>query len=83
MKFLAVLTSPKDIFHGWSTWKTLWEEKFITVNMTSRERRNIKKNSDIKNVEQCIILYNSSKIGCLYKREVASSESKHYMGILM
>ena len=28
MKLLAVLTPP-SIYHGCSTWKTFWEEKFL------------------------------------------------------
>ena len=72
MKFLEVLTSPPDFYHGCSTQKTLWEEKFTMVNMKSCGRRNVEKHKEINNCEQCIILYISSKIYCMEKREVTS-----------
>ena len=40
MKFLAVVTPP-DIYHGFYTHTTFWEEKFTPVNMTSCVRRNV------------------------------------------
>ena len=43
--------------------------------------RNVSKYREIKNVEKYIILDISSKIDCLDKRKVASSESKDYMVI--
>ena len=42
MNFLAVVT-PLHIYHGWSTWKMFWEEKFPLVNMASCERINVRK----------------------------------------
>ena len=53
MKLLAVVTPP-SIYHGLSTWKTFWEEKFTPVNTTSFGRRNVRKHRDIKNGEQYI-----------------------------
>ena len=73
IKLLAVVTPPLDIYLGWSTQKTFWEEKFTPMNMISCERRNIWKHRDIKNGEQYIILDISSKIDCMDKREVTSS----------
>ena len=58
MKFLAVVTPPPAFYHGCSTRKTFWEEKFTPVNMTSYVRRNVRKHREIKNGEQNIILEN-------------------------
>ena len=80
MKSLAVVTPPPAIYHGCSTPKTLWEEKFTPVNMTSCGRRNVRKHRDINNDEKYIILDICYKLDCLYKMEVTSSESKDYMG---
>ena len=56
MNFLEVLTPPPAIYHGCSTQKTLWEEKFAPVNMTSFGRYNVRKHREIKNGEQYITL---------------------------
>ena len=48
--------------------------------MKSCGRKNVKKNRDIQNGEQYIVLGISSKLDCLDKREVTSSEPKNYMG---
>ena len=50
------------------------------MNMTSCGRRNVSKHRDIKNGEKYIILDISSKLDCLDKRSVFSSEPKNYMG---
>ena len=54
MKFLAVVTPPY-IYHGYSTWKTFWEEKFtgkenlfLAVDMKNGGRRNVRKHKDIR-----------------------------------
>ena len=65
MKFLAVVTSPADIYHGFSNWNTLWEDKFAPVNMTSCGRQNITKDREIKNGEKYTILDISSKLDFL------------------
>ena len=49
MKFLAVVTPSPAIYHGLSTWKKFWEEKFTPVNMTSCGRHNVRKHREIKN----------------------------------
>ena len=49
--------------------------------MKCRGMRNVSKHREIKNVEKYIILDISSKIDCLDKRKVTSSESKYYMVI--
>ena len=49
MKLLAVVTPP-SIYHGFSTWKTFWEEiftgkknLFLAVNMKNCDRQNVRK----------------------------------------
>ena len=73
MKFLAVVTPPPAIYHGFSTWMALWEDKFTPVTMTSCGRKNVRKHRNIKNGEQYIILDIYSYIYCLYKRKLNSS----------
>ena len=72
MKLLAVVKPPPDIYHGCSTQKTLWEEEFSLVNMTSCGRRNVRKQRDTKNGEQYIILEIYFNFYCMDKREVNS-----------
>ena len=81
MKFLAVATPPPDIYHGWSTWKTLWEYKFAPVNMESFGRHNNRKHREIKNGEQYITLEIYLKLDCLDKSKLTSSKSRYYMEI--
>ena len=73
INFLAVLTPPQAIYHGCYTQKTFWEEKFTLVNMTSYGRRSVRKHREINNGDQYIILDISSKLDCMYKREVGLS----------
>ena len=55
MKFLVVVTPP-SIYHGCSTRKTFWEEKFTgkkqdlfeSVNMRNCGQRNVRKHKEIK-----------------------------------
>ena len=49
--------------------------------MTSCGICNVSKHREINNGEKYFILNISSKLDCMYKREVTSSESKYYMGI--
>ena len=69
MNLIAFVTTTPDIYHDCSTWKTLWEEKFTPVDMTSYGRRNFRKHRDINNFDKCIILVISYKIDCLDYRE--------------
>ena len=60
MKLLSVVT-PLSIYHGWSTCKTFWEEKFTlgdftTVNMKNYGRRNVRKRIEIKGSDKYITL---------------------------
>ena len=73
MKLLEFVTSPPYIYHGWSTQKKFWEEKFTSVNMKSSGRRNVRKHIEIKNGQKYIVLDISSKIDFMDKREVIYS----------
>ena len=89
MKFLVVV-APPSIYHGCSTWKTFWEEKFIgkkqdffvSVNMRNCGQRNVRKHRDIKDSDKRVtlnmneILKISEKFDNLDKMETTSSESK-------
>ena len=89
MKFLVVVT-PLYIYHGCSTRKTFWEEKFTgkkpdlfeSVNMRNCGQRNVRKHKEIKVSEKCVtlnmyeILNISEKFDDLDKMETTSSESK-------
>ena len=88
MKFLVVLT-PLYIYHGCSTRKTLWEEKFTvkqdlfeSASMENCGQRNVSKHKEIKGSDKCVtlniyeILNISEKFDDLNKMETTSSESK-------
>ena len=82
MELLAVVTPP-SIYHGCSTRKTLWEEKFagketlfLDVNMKHCGRRNFRKHKDIKGSDKYVTLDISSKFDSLDKTKMTSSELK-------
>ena len=82
MKFLVVVTPP-SIYHGCSTRKTFWEEKFtgiehlfLAVNMKNCGRCNVRKQKEIKGSDKSVTLDISSKFYSLNKMETTSSESK-------
>ena len=88
MKFLVVVTPP-SIYHGCSTRKTFWEEKFTvkqylfeSVNMKNCVRRKFRKHREIKGSDKCVtlniyeILNISEKFDDLNNMETTSSESK-------
>ena len=88
MKLLAVVT-PLSIYHGYSTKKMLWEEKFTgeekftlceftAVNMKNCGRQNVRKHRDIKGSDKYVILEISLKFDSLDK--MTSSESKFQFG---
>ena len=79
MKFLVVVTPP-SIYHGCSTWKTFWEEKFTgkedlfqTVNMKNCGRQKVMKHKEIKGSDKIVTLNISSKFDILNKMETTSS----------
>ena len=89
MKFLVV--TPPSIYHGFSTQKTFWEEKFTgtkqdlfePVNMRNCGKRNFRKHIEIKESDERVtyeniyeILKFSEKFDNLDKMETTSSESK-------
>ena len=63
MKFLAIV-SPPSIYHGCSTRKTFWEEKFAgkkqdlfePVNMRNCGKRNFRKHREIKDSDERVTL---------------------------
>ena len=89
MKFLVVV-SPPSIYHGCSTRKTFWEEKFtgkkqdffVSVNMRNCVQSNVRKHKEIKGSDERVtlnmyeILNISEKFDDLDKMETTSSESK-------
>ena len=84
MKLLSVLTL-LYIYHGCSTWKTLWEEnftlsEFTAVNMKMCGCCNIRKHIEIKVSERYITLDISLKLGSLDKMRIISSDPKVNLG---
>ena len=82
MKFLVFITPP-SIYHGCSTRKTFWEEKFtdkkdlfLSVNMKNCGRRKVRIHKEIKDSDKILALDISSKFDSLNKMETTSSESK-------
>ena len=82
MKLLAVVT-PRSIYHGCSTQKTLWEENFTgeeklfsAVNMKNGGCRNVRKHKEIKGSDKYVNLDISIKFENLDKMKITSSESK-------
>ena len=82
MKFLVVVTPP-SIYHGCSTQKTFWEEKFtgkedlfLSVNMKCFGRNKVRKHKEIKGSDKYVTLEISSKFDSLDKMKTTSSESK-------
>ena len=73
MKFLAVVTIP-SIYHGCSTRKTFWAEKFtgkeilfLAVNIKNSGHRNFRKHKEIRGSDKCITLDISSNFDSLDK----------------
>ena len=86
MNFLVVVTPP-SIYHGCSTRKTFWEEKFTgkkclfqSVNMKNCGRRKVRKHNDIKCSDKIVTLNISAKFDSLNKMKTTSSESKGKLG---
>ena len=89
MKFLLVV-APPSIYHGCSTRKTFWEGKFTgkkqdffeSVNMRNCGQRNVRKNREFKDSDDCFtlnmndILKISEEFDNIDKMETTSSESR-------
>ena len=79
MKFLVVIIPP-SIYHGCSTRKTFWEEKFtgkedlfLSVNMKNCGRRKVSKHKEIKGSDKYVTFEISSKFDSLEKMKTTSS----------
>ena len=86
MKFLVVVTPP-SIYHGCSTRKTFWEEKFTgkkdvfqSMNMKNCGRCKVRKHKKIKGSDKIVTLNISAKFDSLNNMETKSSESKGKLG---
>ena len=86
MKFLVVVTPP-SIYHGCSTQKTFWEEKFTgkkdlfqSVNMKTFGRRKVGKHKEIKGSDKIVTLNVSAKFDIMNNMETTYSESKGKLG---
>ena len=82
MKLLSVVT-PSSTYHGCSTQKTFWDEKFtgeenlfLSENMKKCGRRKIRKHKEIKGSDKYVTLDISSKFDSMYNMKITSSESK-------
>ena len=82
MKFLAVVTPP-SIYHGCTTRKMFWEEKFtdnkkmfLDVDIKNCGRRNVRKHKKTRGGYKYATLDISSKFDSLEKMKIISSESK-------
>ena len=78
MNLLAVVT-PQSIYHGFSAWKTFWEEiftlgGFTAVNMKFCGRRNVRKHRDVKGSDKYVTLGISLKFDSMDKIRITSSE---------
>ena len=87
MNILAVVTLP-SIYHGCSTRKSFWEEKFTgeeklfsTVNMKNCGLHNVRKHREIKSSDKYVTLDISLKFDTLEKMKTTSSESKEKLEI--
>ena len=82
MKFLTVVTPP-SIYHGCSTRKTFWEEKFtgkenlfLAVDMKNCGRHNVGKHKEIRGSDKYVTMDTSSNFDSLDTMKITSSESK-------
>ena len=82
MKLILVVTPP-SIYHGCSTRKTFWEEKFTgeeklfsAANMNICGFHNVREHNEIKGSDKCVALDISLKFDKLEKMKITSSESK-------
>ena len=90
MKLLAVVT-PLSIYHGCSTRKTLWKEKFtceekftldefLSLNIKICGRHYVRKHIEIKVSDKYVTLDILLKSYSLDKMRITSSESKDKLG---
>ena len=87
MQFLVVVTPPY-IYHGFSTRKMFWEEKFTgkkqdlfqSMNIKNCGCRKVRKRKEIKGSDKIVTLNVSAKFDSLNNMETKSSESKGKLG---
>ena len=79
MKFLAVVTPP-SIYHGCSTRKTFWEEKFTgkkdlfqSMNMKNCGCHKVRKQKEIKGSDKIVTLNISAKFDIMKKIKTTSN----------
>ena len=82
MNILAVVT-PLSIYHGCSTWKKFWEEKFTLGDLTSVNMKNcgccnVRKHIEIKNGKKHTTLDISLNFGSMDKMKITYSDPKDY-----
>ena len=80
INILSVVT-PLYIYHGCSTQKMFWEEKFTPVITKKFGRCNVRKHRDINYGDNYTTLYIYLDFGSLENMEITSSEPKYYLGI--
>ena len=80
---LLEVVTPPSIYHGCSTWKKFWDEKFTgeeklfsAVNMKNCGRRNVRKHKEIKGSDKYATFEISLKFDSQDKMQITSSESK-------
>ena len=90
MKLLSVVTLPY-VYHGCSTRKKFWEEKFTyeekftlgefsSVNMKNCGCRNVRKHRELNGSDKYITLDVSLKFGSLENMKITSSDPKDKLG---
>ena len=81
------VVTPPSIYHGCSTQKTFWEEKFTLgeftpVNLKNYGRCNVRKHRQINNGNKYIALDILLKFGSRDNMKITFSDPKGYLGIL-
>ena len=78
MKFLVVVI-PQSIYHGCSTRKTFWEEKFTgkknlfqPMNMKNNGRRKVRNHKEIKVSDKIVTLFIMSNLAETFKVTILS-----------
>ena len=84
MNILSIVTPP-SIYHGCSTWKTLWEEKFTLgeftpVNIKPCGCLNVREHRAIKDSDRYTTLNILIKFRSMDKIIITYSELKYYLG---
>ena len=86
MKLLVVVSTP-SIYHGCSTRKTFWEEKFTgkkylfqSVNMKNCGCQKVRKHKEIKGSDKIVTLNVSEKCDSMKNMKTTYSESKGKLG---